>query len=411
MALILVGSGALIISNLPQTRLTKQLKAGDILVKEEEYVEAIASYQAALEIDSKSVKAYRAMAGAYLTNDDIKSAEQVLYDGWENTQDESLLQYYCTVMLNEAVEEINNLSCNFHTVSKCITVLEKDGANADAIELLAACSQRLLTTADITQENTQFCTTLHCDNTCGFSQYMDIIKRLLAVYEANPKEEINNLIQMYSVPNMDTMVFGISHIAQYRELLNDIQAINDSQEIQQMIACLDKALWVQDTFAPAFSAFDSGEFEPIKEFINSEAYQAIRDEFIAGTMEYWNGKTYIPVSREKIRLHRMDGNYQFSFLDFEECPGTAGVIQVWGTKQEDAGVQRAAISYEPAATDGSYYPHITYEIIYLYSNVKIGGDYVPQMNYRFETKTATEDGITTDLIGDWGGPHEWKTSY
>ncbi len=411
MLLIVAGSGAAIISNLPQTRVSKQLKAGDVLVKEEDYVEAIASYQAALEIDSKSVEAYRAMAGAYLTSDDVKSAEQILYDGWENTQDEGLLQYYCAVMLNEAVEEINNQSCTFHTVSKCITVLEKDSENADALNLMEACCQRLLQTADSTEENTQFCTTMDCDNTCGFSQYLDILERLSAIYDTTGKDEIKSLIRMYSVPDMDTMVFNLSHITKYRDLLNRIRTIEDYQEVEQIITCLDKALWVQDTFTPAFAAFDSGEFEPIKEFINSEVYLAIRDEFIAGTMEYWYGKTYIPVSREKMRLQRTDSGYQFSFLDYVECPETAGVIQVWGAKQEDAGVQRAAISYEPASTDGSDYPHITYEIIYLYSNVKIGGDYVPQMNYRFETKTATEEGITTDLIGDWGGAHEWETTY
>ena len=35
---------------------------------------------------------------------------------------------------------------------------------------------------------------------------------------------------------------------------------------------------------------------------------------------------------------------------------------------------------------------------YLYSNVKINGQYVPQMNYRFDTKVTTEEGITTNAI-------------
>ena len=56
-------------------------------------------------------------------------------------------------------------------------------------------------------------------------------------------------------------------------------------------------------------------------------------------------------------------------------------------------------------------PHTTYEVIYLYSNVEIDGEYVPQMNYRFETRVETHDGTTTQLIGDWGGPHEWTTEF
>ena len=87
------------------------------------------------------------------------------------------------------------------------------------------------------------------------------------------------------------------------------------------------------------------------------------------------------------------------------------MIKIWGTKQEDAGVQRICISYEPPCTNGEYYPHTTYEFVYLYSNVKIGGQYVPQMNYRFETRVADPMGTTSQLIGDWGGEHEWTTEY
>ncbi len=103
--------------------------------------------------------------------------------------------------------------------------------------------------------------------------------------------------------------------------------------------------------------------------------------------------------------------WSFAFADFDQCPETRGVVKVWGAKQEDAGVQRLCISYEPASEGGEYYPHITYEFVYLYSNVKIGGEYVPQMNYRFETRVATPEGTTSELVGDWGGEHEWTTEY
>ena len=47
----------------------------------------------------------------------------------------------------------------------------------------------------------------------------------------------------------------------------------------------------------------------------------------------------------------------------------------------------------------------------LYSNVKINGELVPKMNYRFETRVATKEGTTTQLIGDWGGANEWTTTF
>lgn len=87
------------------------------------------------------------------------------------------------------------------------------------------------------------------------------------------------------------------------------------------------------------------------------------------------------------------------------------MINIWGTKQQDAGVPRVCISYEPASQNGTYFPHTIYEFVYLYSNVKIGGNFVPQMNYRFETRVETEEGTTSQLIGDWGGEHQWEMEY
>ena len=106
-----------------------------------------------------------------------------------------------------------------------------------------------------------------------------------------------------------------------------------------------------------------------------------------------------------------DGSYQFAFADFKECGNKSDVINIWTAKQEDAGVQRICISYEPSSESGEYFPHTVYEFIYLYSNVKINGEYVPQMNYRFETRVENPEGTVTELIGDWGGEHEWTTEF
>ena len=86
------------------------------------------------------------------------------------------------------------------------------------------------------------------------------------------------------------------------------------------------------------------------------------------------------------------------------------MITVWGSKQEDDGVQRSVISFEPAAENDAT-RKTEYTIQYLYSNVKINGQYVPQMNYRFDTKVTTDEGTTTTAIGDWGGEHEWEIDY
>ncbi len=404
--IILVGGTTVVWNMMPGIKVAKQLEAADGYVETQAYDEAIASCEEALKIDSTSVKAYRAMAGVYFNKEDRETAEQVLYRGWETTQDESLLQEYCVHLLNDAVADINAGNCTLDTWEKCVQVIEKNSTSEDGYRLLDACYQRLFR-ADETE---LFCST-QASGECCFEKYITIMNRMLTIYREAPSEELKAEIVKFAVPENPSIWMEVEHLVAYSELLTTVSNLGDNSALQQLKACVDKAIWVQDTFAEAFTVFESGNFEPIKEFMQSENYISIRDQFIDGTMEYWYGKTYIPVSREKLKLMQVDGNWSFYFPDDEECPDTAGVIKIWGAKQADAGVQRLCISYEPASENGEYYPHTTYEFVYLYSNVKIGGEYVPQMNYRFETRVATTEGITSDLIGDWGGAHEWHMEY
>lgn len=409
--IVFAAVGVLCVKLVPEIRISRKLSAASAFMEKQDYEDAIASCEEALQIDSSSVQAYNAMAGVYLTKEDNAQAEQVLYKGWETTQDESLLQYYCTVLLNEAVEDINNQKCTLNTMEKCVEVLEENSENEDAFRLLDVCYERLL--QDTPEQTGLFCSDFSGaqEESCGYEQYQDLMLRMMKVYEASPSEELKAEIIKFAVPDTAEMLLEVKHLQDYCDLLVKAAQVESSEKLEQLIACMEKAVQVQDYFSQAFAVFESGDFAPVREFMNSSEYIAIRDEFIAGTMEYWKGETYIPVSREMMKIINEDGSFQFSFLDFEENPDTDGVISVWGTKQEDAGVQRICISYEPASENGEYYPHTTYEFIYLYSNVKIGGQYVPQMNYRFETRVATHEGTTTQLIGDWGGEHEWTTDF
>lgn len=402
-----VAAGGVILWNLtPGVKIAKRLEAADIFVKDKNYEEAIASCAEALEIDSKSVDAYRAMAGVYVTKEDWQSAEQILYKGWENTQDEALLQEYCVHLLNDAVSDINGQSCTLETLGKCITAMEQEPSGTDVYKLLDACYSHLFTA----EETTLFCNGEN-GGACGFEKYLDFMNRMLAIYESGPTQELKAEILKYAVPSNPVLWLDLKHLEDYRELLTRASSLDDGGVLDSLTACLEKAAWARNTFAEAFDIFESGEFEPVRDFMQSEDYISLRDQFIAGTVEYWDGKTYIPVSKDRIKLANTEGKWSFSFADFEEYPQVSGVIKIWGTRQEDAGVQRICISYEPACENGEYYPHTTYEFVYLYSNVKIGGQYVPQMNYRFETRVADPMGTTSRLIGDWGGEHEWTTEY
>lgn len=406
---ILLGAGILLYHMMPGIKVARQLEEANAYIETEAYDDAIASCEEALKIDSSSVKAYRAMAGAYLTKEDISSAEQILYQGWETTGDESLLQYYCTVLLNEAVADINTQNCSLSTLDKCISALEKDPDNEDAYHLLDACYERLF--EEETVEEGFFCNT-EAESGCGFRFYQDAMLKMLLVYESAPSEELKAEILKFAVPGSGTVWMDVAHLQEYQELLSRISDVGENEGIAQLIGCTGKAIDMQQFFGEAFAIFESGEFAPIKEFMNGEKYLSIRDEFMNGTMEYWMGETYIPVSREKVKFINEEGSWKFAFAGYEECCNASNVINVWSAKQEDAGVQRVCISYEPASPDGEYFPHTTYEFIYLYSNVEVSrGKYEPQMNYRFETRVAAPEGTVTQCIGDWGGEHEWTTEF
>ena len=148
---VLIGAGGYVVWNLPSLKLSRELNAGMEYTQEEAYDAAIEPYENALKIDSTSVEAYRCMAGAYINMQEDSQAKQILFDGWENTQDEGLLEYYCTVILNEAVAEINSDAVNAGTIEKIADVLERHALKEEAVELLGTACSRWMDAADITE--------------------------------------------------------------------------------------------------------------------------------------------------------------------------------------------------------------------------------------------------------------------
>ena len=119
------------------------LSKGDKYAGNEEYDKALEAYQEALEINEKSVRAYRGAAGCYRMKGQIEEAEQILYTGWEKTKDEGILGYYNKLLINEAVEDINAGNCTQTTMDKLNHVLMNDPQNQDALSLRDICKERL----------------------------------------------------------------------------------------------------------------------------------------------------------------------------------------------------------------------------------------------------------------------------
>lgn len=395
------GGGFVAVWNLPTVKLNRQLSAGEEYREEAAYSEAIEAYETALEIDSTSIKAYRCMAGAYLDMKDESHAKQVLYEGWENTRDKSLLQYYCTVILNEAVEDINGDRAGFATAEKIMTVLEQGVLKEEALELMDTLYERLIESyKDAGKEVT-----------IDFTAYEQMMEQLFTLYQGDKSQEVEAVVSKYGYLEIENLTLPAEHVDAYLNILEEANGMVPLPARSDLIACLHKEKEVQEIFAGIFQEFDGGNYEAAKEFIVTDTYTGLRNAFINGSMEYWTGETYIPISREYVKLKQSEGAWTFSFPDFNENETTAGVIIVWGVDMKDNGVLRTYISYEPAMEAGEYYPHTEYVISYMYSNLQKKNGFLYEMNYHFETRTWTEEGMITHMIGDWGGPYQWEKTY
>ncbi|MCH5249395.1 MAG: hypothetical protein J1E98_05665 [Lachnospiraceae bacterium] len=439
---VCAGCGA-IIWNLPSLKLSRMLSAGDKYTESGDYVKANDSYEKALKIDSGTVEAYRCLANNDLEQDNSTAAKKILYSGWENTQDESLLHYYCVVVLNEAVAQINEKKCSMETVDKCLQVLNIEKDNEDALHLLDVCYDRLYTgryeddaftvfledtamkedeaeevsLSDILIDSISFedvpndiMTSSISKNASKYENYENQLRSLLALYEETESDAIEKIIAQYALLDIEYVYFSVNNLTKYYKLLEDVYEAVQDKSIEELMECLSQAIKVQEDFADIFTEFAQGNYESAKDFIVSDTYVNLRDSFINGESGYWEGSAAVPLNQDQMVLHKTDDGFKFFYPDYDDYENTQGVITVWGSRQLDDGVQRTTISYEPVSQNGEYYPHTEYVISYEYSNVLKNGTDI-KMNYRLNTTTTTEEGAETEAIGDWGGEHEWKTSY
>lgn len=410
LGIILLAGIGIAVFCLPSVKLSFRLFQGDRYAAKEDYVNAQSAYEKALLTDPSSVKAYRGLADLFDRQEMAAEEEAILQAGWENTQDESLRQYYCVAVLNQAVAEINARNVTFATVEKCARVLEIGENTQKSLELLTFCHEWLFQETVENDTCMLFFDEDTSQDTCSYTQYEQQLRRMLAVYQANPSDELGSLLKQYAVIDVPYLRLSIPHLESYLSLLTEIDSALNDAKLTETVNCLARAKEVQDYFNTAFDEFTAENYAYARDLVSEETYQKIRDSFIEENAGYWEGSVYIPVSREQLVLHREGENVRFFFLDHEAHENREGIIMVWGNEQEDDGVQRSTVSYIPPKTAGAE-QQTEYIIQYLYSNVKIDGKYVPQMNYRFDTKVTTPDGVTTNAIGDWGGEHEWEIDY
>ena len=414
---VVIVGGYAVYNHLPFVKVNKAIAAGNKYTEDADYEAAIDSYSEAIKIDKHSVTAYSNMAGAFLSIDDSESAKQILYDGWQNTENEGLLDNYHTVILNEAVNSMNTKSADMETVLSIESVLKDDNTNKDAVELLDAAYSRIFedaysynTDALFRSEASTYSSEAGSD-TFTFAGYETFEKELLAIYAQNPTDELKEVILNYATPGISSFTMNYSDVEAYLALIGEVEAqVGTDENLESFKACLTNAQEVQGIFADIFTQLDVGNVDELRNFVVSDEYLALRDIFLHGEETPQENTTYVPISREAMVLNKSEGKWSYRFLDFEENPETAGVITLWANFFEDDGVQRNAISYEPGAIDGQLYPHTKYDVTYLKSYITSGkSTKTIKMNYRLETTITSEDGSTINsIIGDWGGENEWE---
>lgn len=410
---IMIGAAAIVVAaaagstliywNLPGTRAGRKLNEAMEYMTEMDYVHAEEAYSEVLSLDETSIKAYRGLADDYVAQARYEDAEEILLEGYEATGDEVLLQNYTATILNGVVNAINEGTADFASMNQCLDVLEKTPGNENALGLLQTCAQRILI-----QEDSSMMMLDGLDGSETFSQYASFMDRMLLLAEADPAT-YGQILSQCAVIQASKVYMSLSNADAYRSILERAEAAGVS-EAAELIACLDKQAEVSAYFAPMFAEFEAGNFEAAKSFIVSEEYTAIRDAFIEGSMEYWHGDAYVPVTKEAIVFLQVDGQWMFSYVEDDVLAQPTGAIRVLGQKMKDLGVQRSSIEYSPAYERGHYYPHTEYEIVYW--NTMVSGiatdntNVVSRMNYRFAEKIYTAEGMEANMIYDWGGSNE-----
>ena len=409
--LAVIAGGIYGYNQIPSVKVNKCISQAKEFEEVQDYENAIASYEEALDIESTTVKTYQYMANLYIDMEDYKSAEEILHKGVEETNDRQIQESYHTVMLNESVYEVNEASCSFITVDRCLEILAEDSAKTSAYDLLNTCYDRLI---GIVDENGNNIVLSSKEEGLGFESYKAVVEKMISLYEKEQKEEMKELLLKYIGIQAESLVIPMEYFDTYIELVEKADAVVTSAGMEDLKVCLAKSVEIHDLFAPLLTEFEAENYKVAREFIVSDEYIAIRDAFIEGTMEYWNGKTYIPVSNIGVKLHYMDEAWKFSFVDEENKAAEHGYIKVWGFKWLDNGHQRTAITYVPVSEAKEYYPLTEYTMMYWWStpiNMELTENTFARMNFRFEENIYTEEGKTTKAINDWGGKYQYRDTY
>ncbi len=319
--------------NMTAVRFTRALALAQSAQNNGDYADAIKYYEQAIGVDSKSLIAYEELANCYATLDDTENVMNVLYNGWLNTSDQSMLDNYISLKLNSVIATIQTSGGSFEAVEDVLDVLKIDGSNEDALQLLSTLYSYCMIDKNSSGDSVLFWSMDEDEAT--FDQYIEAVSSMLDIYEIYPSDELEMLIARYIIPEGNVVWINTKNCSDYALLVKDARTLlGESSSLNSFIACLEDADKVSGVFDSIWPLIESGDVEPFRDFMISDDVISLKEYLISGEDQYLELEMENAFCQEGIVMTLEDNLWTYHFPDFSENPATKGVITLQLTYDE-----------------------------------------------------------------------------
>lgn len=326
--------------NMTAVRFTRALALAQSAQNNGDYAGAIKYYEQAIGVDSKSLIAYEELANCYATLNDTENVMNVLYNGWLNTSDQSMLDNYISLKLNSVIATIQTSGGSFEAVEDVLDVLKIDGSNEDALQLLGTLYSYCMIDKNSSGDSVLFWSMDEDEAT--FDQYIEAVSSMLDIYEIYPSDELEMLIARYIIPEGNVVWINTRNCSDYALLVKDARTLlGESSSLNSFIACLEDADKVSGVFDSIWPLIESGDVEPFRDFMISDDVISLKEYLISGEDQYLELEMENAFCQEGIVMTLEDNLWTYHFPDFSENPATKGVITLQLTYDEVQAAEEA----------------------------------------------------------------------
>ena len=335
--------------NLTAVRFTKAIALAQNAQNNGDYATAIKYYGQAISIDSKSAVAYEELANCYATLGDTEHVMSVLYSGWQNIGDQTMLDNYISLKLNGVIASIQTSGGSFDAVEDVLDVLKIDGNNENALQLLGTLYSYCMIDKNSSGDSVLFWES-DAENS-AFAEYLEAVSTMMDIYEVSPSDELEMLIARYIMPEGNVLWIGLNNCSDYALLVQDASTLlGESSSLTSFEGCLEEAVNVSGVFTKFWSKISEDDVDAFRDFMISDKVLDFREALVEGQYPYLELEMENTFCQEGIVLTLEDNCWTYHFPDFSENLKTQGVITLELTYDE---VQSAEEAIEEAKENGT----------------------------------------------------------